>query len=531
MYKRKLSAYEIDSQVDESAENGLTSHFSRISEGSKPTPRTPLFKNVPFEDVIRGWVQILDENLPRELGDFKSYEISRKDKTGPQGGFPPLEERMDDLAKYFNGPSDFHPDNMAIHAECVRETNNALLGSVRNKSIRLLDPSQVLARSIEGDKLNTNSGLPLFAKRNLAHVQEQAIADINSGDWETTFDILGSRSSRLKPRFIYMFPFASTIQDQRSLMPIMDTIREANYLPFAAWEGFDEVEDAFHQMEFFKNSKYIISCDYVKMDTTFTWEQAKHTVLDVLSPSLQPNAYELCEQTHYVNHHKETMISINQVVGNKTGNSKKSGDGWTNGDESISSDVFHRYLVKRLSLMHIFTGSAKLGDDAVLGFSRDPGNDFLNKLSELALSYGYVMNPDKQRVDSETCVYLQRFFSKHYKIDGKVVGMYPGVLALNTACNPERFHSPRKWNADMEILRWVMILENCHHHPLFHELIEYMAKGDIYDLGRNKPGFWRNIGNTYATAKALPGFVPTYTEAHANRSIYDFETVKYLTAS
>jgi len=181
--------------------------------------------------------------------------------------------------------------------------------------------------------------------------------------------------------------------------------------------------------------------------------------------------------------------------------------------------------------MSNFIASQLLGDDAIISFVNLQEDEVAQVIERAASLFELDANAEKQDVSNNTAHYLQRFFDIDIFIQGTkiVAGSYPTVLALNTAMNPERFHDARKWDEKMEILRWIMILENCKHHPLFHEIVDFFIKGDKYQLGILIPGFLkRGIHETFKTAKTIRGFVPSYNTSFEHRGIDEFETVQYL---
>lgn len=79
--------------------------------------------------------------------------------------------------------------------------------------------------------------------------------------------ILGSRSQRQKERFIFIPPFAMNIQEKRFLYPIQDLIRSREIPFFAAYEGFQNVELALSETDFFKQrGALLVQMDYTAMD-------------------------------------------------------------------------------------------------------------------------------------------------------------------------------------------------------------------------------------------------------------------------
>jgi len=496
---------------------GISAHFERIRNGSMPTQRSPLYKGLSEDQVSEIWKHTLSRNLD-QFPNLIAYEDTRWSKVGQQGGYPPLKERMIDLEKYFSRGKPASIRKSPEYDKIVKIVRERLF---KSHSLRALTPEQVLHRDVEDDKLNSNSGLPDFSKRSFEDVQLHALEDAKSGKWKTYPAVLGSRSSRQKPRFIFMFPMSTNLVEKEYVIPIMDCIRSNRVRSFAAWEGFDEVEEAFMAQGAFK-AKTLASMDYTGMDQTMVSDQME-IVYDIVAPIFQPKYRAGLHESlmHCINipiliDERSMIIGIHGLA---------SGSGWTNLSESIISEFVHELINQRIELV----GNQLLGDDGAM--STNSELDFAQVIAEASLSCGLEANPEKQDISSKTLHYLQRFFDKTILVPGTstVAGCYPTVLAINAGMNPERFHSPEKWNYRMETLRWIMILENCKHHPLFHQLIQFFIKGDKYRLGLSIPGYFkRQIVQDYKVAKTIKGFVPTYTQASKTRSIEDFEVVKYL---
>jgi len=512
----KVDAVQRASILSEKA-TGISGHFERIRDGAMPNVRSPLFKGQTSESIQGKWKEVLSryaDRFPRLI----AYEDTRWSKFGQQGGFPPLRERMSDLELYFTRFKPAPIRKSPEYDQIVKIVRDRLF---KSHSLRALTPEQVLKSDIEEDKVNTNSGLPDFSKRNAPEVQSKAVQDAKSGKWKEYPAVLGSRSIRQKSRFIFMFPMSTNLVEKQYVIPIMDAIRSHKVLSFSAWEGFDDVEIAMHQQHAF-SAKYKASMDYKGMDQTMAEDQMR-IVYDIVAPVFQPKyrAGLLESLLHCVNipiMHKEDEM----IIGT---HGLASGSGWTNLAESIMSEFVHELINQRVPLV----GNQLLGDDGAM--THNDNINFAQVIEECSSLCGLEAEESKQDLSEDTLHYLQRFFDKDIKIEGTdiVAGCYPTVLALNAGMNPERFHDPRKWNERMEILRWIMILENCHHSPLFHEIVDFFCEGDIYRLGINIPGYFkRRIVQDYKVAKTINNFVPSYNQASKDRSIEDFDTVKYL---
>jgi hypothetical protein len=205
-----------------------------------------------------------------------------------------------------------------------------------------------------------------------------------------------------------------------------------------------------------------------------------------------------------------------------------SGSGLTNFAESL----INLYIMLSYSYYGIEVVAIQgLGDDGILAIKRNgkTNDEILDVMQKVSASVGQVINPEKQGISEHTTVYLQRFFDDRLpRVDGKVLGMYPSILSLNTAMNPERYHDASKWSKEMEILRWIMILENSKNLPYFENLIQFFIKGDKYRLGLDLPDFFITLPSLYEKSQDIRGFLPTYNQESLDRGILDFETVKYL---
>jgi hypothetical protein len=222
------------------------------------------------------------------------------------------------------------------------------------------------------------------------------------------------------------------------------------------------------------------------------------------------------------------MYALGKIIVGRHG--MPSGSGLTNFFESIISYYVWKLNVKRgLNI----TSAQGLGDDLAFSIKDEsPPSDeeIQNDISATSASIGLVVEPSKQLIDRYTTIYLQRFFDVRIPNPNNkiVLGMYPSVLAINTAMNPERFHDARKWSGEMEILRWIMILENCKNLPYFSELVLFFIEGDKFKLGIDIPDFFDTLPSLYEESGQIKGFLPTYNQEGLDRGIDDFETVKLL---
>lgn len=477
-----------------------------LREGKEPTVRSPLFKDEGESVVIDNYLEILSRTAGI-TSDLYDYEVSRKSKVGPQGGYPPFSDRKSSFEDYYTLPGEITYTDDEIEKLAERVRNHLFNGK---RDLRPWSYDRVIRKSQLNDSLDTNSGCPDYGKRSDSVIQAHAKRDASSGKWKDYPAILGSRGQRMSDRFIFMFPFSTNLIEQSFVNPILEVIRSNAVPSFSAWEGFDKVALSFTN-EGISSTKTKCSTDYVKMDKHFGPDHFDFVYL-VLGPVFQPQARALLREslTHCSLIH--VLVSTDKLYTGTHG--MPSGSGWTNLAESIVSIAIMMTVEDHYGEVAI---KQVLGDDGVMAWNSEI-NDFPDVFSEHSRSFGLVSSPEKQRVDGKTFTYLQRFFDVRIKtqLSGKTVvaGSYPGVLALNSGMNPERFHDPRKWSSSMESLRWIMILENVNQAPVFTNLIDYFIKGDKFKLGLVIPGFLkRGITQAYQTAKTLKDFVPTYTKS------------------
>jgi len=522
MQIEKFTQTYLDSILDKEKQPVVSASLETLRLGKLPTPRTPLFKDIESDKVFKMWTDILNQEASK-YPDLVEYDLSRLEKTGPQGGYPPFTDRFETFENYFK-PGKITLDT-AKREYLINKTRNYLFGSATNK--RPMTYESVVKRDVDEDKLNTNSGCPSYGKRSDSLIQQRAVRDANSGKWREFPAILGSRSQRGKDRFIFMFPFSTNLVEKSFLLPLMDIIRSRNISSFSAWEGFDKVEIAMGEQNFFK-TKTKISMDYTKMDQHCGIEFTQF-VYDIIAPIFQEKYRALLKESLFHTNVIKVIIGMDKLASGEHG--LASGSGWTNFNESVFSQAVHFEIQDAIGTNLV--GDQLLGDDGTFSYNEDPDKDIVEIIADVSAKFGQVANPDKQRRSATNCIYLQRFFDQNIYIEGTnvVAGSYPSILALNTAMNPERFHDPRKWNEEMEILRWIMILENCNHSPYFKQLIEFFIEGDKFKLGLTIPGFFkRGIVKAYEEAKSINGFVPSYNQTNFDRGILDFDVVRYLRA-
>jgi hypothetical protein len=225
----KVSQAYIDGVLSEEGQRNASAGFLQLREGKRPTPRTPLYKDLSQQQIFEKWDQTLAQYAMDILNrPLIEYDHSRMSKVGPQGGYPPLDDRMDKLEAYYSSPNN-DIDPTIIDMDLILELRKQLFGDIKNR--RPLTPERVITLDKYDDKLITNSGCPDFGKRNDPAIIANAISDSKSERWRDYPMILGSRAQRGSDRFIFMAPFSLNIVEKEYLYVLMDLIRSKN-LPF-----------------------------------------------------------------------------------------------------------------------------------------------------------------------------------------------------------------------------------------------------------------------------------------------------------
>lgn len=525
----KLTQDQLDQILTPEAQSAASGNFEQLANGKPPQKRTPLYKDKSEGQVFDEWFNILDkyDQIP-EYKPLVEYDKSRMSKVGPQGGFVPFDERKSTFEEYFTLPDQ---RDLVIDEDLCREITQEVFGNHRDK--RPLSFENVLRRDVAEDKLDTNSGCPDFGKKSNPFIQKKALEDAYNGNWTSYPAIVFGRSQRGKQRDVLGMAFSAVIKEKSFMYPLLDIVRSREIPFFSAWEGFQAVELGFEAVNFFYDSYLLVQQDYTSMDKTINITHQKIFYLicaPVFQPQRRKDFWFVLEHVFNV----PFLISLDKMYTGRHG--MPSGSAFTNFFESILSYYVWKLNAKKSDVFD-FRESQGLGDDMVFSVKEkqaftgtDLPIEYLSQdLSDVSASIGLIVQPEKNLIDPYTTVYLQRFFDSRISTrDGIVKGMYPSILALNTAMNPERMHDPRKWSGEMEILRWIMILENCKNLPYFYDLVQFFREGDKYQLGIVLPGFFAKLPQLYENSKAIKGFVPTYNQESIDRGIYEFETVKLL---
>nr|ULB12860.1 MAG: RNA-dependent RNA polymerase [Human picobirnavirus] len=510
----------------------LGSYFGRTRHGNPDVYRTTFFKDREPQDVLSEWmksVQVLKQDWPTLL----TFEEDLASKVGPLSVQKPLVDRLPDVQAYYDC---INLESKPLQKEAVQAFLKELKG-LNTLSMR------GIPATIENMKLSTSSGCPFFTRRkndvrrhrygDVSFDGTTIHAEIGGKDYKMAA-ILGWRgqeggpkNSDVKQRVVWMFPFTVNLQELRVYQPFMDMLQKHKVVP--AWVGLDEVDNKITKLFDTKGKDDVVICtDFSKFDQHFN-EDCQKVAHDVLAwLFIGDSRMESWLRNVFPVKYNIPIICDDNIVKNGR-HGMGSGSGGTNQDETL----LHRVLQHEAALsvgQDLNLNSQCLGDDGILTYPGIKVEDVIRTYT----AHGQEMNPDKQYVSKQDCVYLRRWHHKDYRENGVCVGVYSTARALGRMMYQERYYDPDEWGKEMVALRQLSILENCKHHPLKEKFVDYCMKGDKYRLGVDIPGFLDNLETLSEKAiEVMPDFMG-YTQSlghkdeKISKGINDWWIVKYL---
>jgi len=492
-------------------------HFEDLHTGKPKLPPTPLYRNEGLtpKQILDAWVK---ELAPYETKypETVKYDLSRTKKYGPRGGYPPWSVMKEELPKYSERLKRIDFDDPRIK-QAIAETQK-FLGLDKCLNRRPLDLRTAAHRIIEDmEATYKRSGVASYGNKRDPEVIKRAMQHALNPDatLEDPF-VLAERTQRINlekttggTRFIFEISYALEMVQKRFFYPLFDYIRSLKKSEYAAWESFEDVEE--FPLRKKDGKEVFISIDFTGMDQSSGPDQTELFYLCTRN-FFQRNFWDLYHKVLFAGVTAPIMVEYLRAW-DPGSHGTASGESFTNLKETVDNTCGHYLAMILQGQPHQHQDD---GDDSI-AVGSDQLVDYLSKAFAML---GFEVNPEKQDTSLTSYHYLQRFFCP---AELGTDGAYPTILALNACVYPERMHSPAKWGPRMETLRWIMILENCKHHPAFHALIEFVKKGDKYGLSLGP-----DPEAVYAAGKALNGFVPSYNQASKDRGICDFEVMKYL---
>lgn len=230
--------------VTVSNNRGLEMYLRSLAKGRPFTPRSWLYENEEPDVVLAHWLRHLK---PLQTGsEFErnvyQFDISQLEKWGPQGGIAPIDALLEEkvypsFAKH-SLPRGFSSARWERAKRRVKEEIRRLGGynSLTPRSyVAVIDDMR--AR----DTLESNSGYPDFARRNLTSVRQNAITAAEDGSWRQYPAIILFRNYNNKTRQVWMYPMAANLVEGSFVQPLQDWLMKKKIAFFAPWVGFEQV--------------------------------------------------------------------------------------------------------------------------------------------------------------------------------------------------------------------------------------------------------------------------------------------------
>nr|QXV86711.1 MAG: RNA-dependent RNA-polymerase [Picobirnavirus sp.] len=529
MKETKLSKEQLD-VIQEN--NGLSRYLSGLSEGKEATPRSNLYnlegktEILEPDEILARWKSKLaslesGDIFDRNVFQFDSHQL---EKWGPQGEVPPIEDILEEIVyPTFTGseksPAIFSTAAWALaKRHVIRYLHNA--GCVGLSPVpyhRVIDDMR--AR----DTLESNSGWPLFTRRNKPEVIKQSIEEAENGLWKTYPAIALFRNYNQKTRLVWMFPMSANLVEGSFFQPLQSILMRSNFPAakrfLAPWSGFELVRD--YMTEAY-NGHYIAASDFSSTDAHFQLRTSLE-VFDVLKECFQPRFRDALKDSIVHMHEIPLVIGKEIMLTGKHGVS--SGSNWTNFIETIFDWILAEYVSGETDPQYL--GLYAIGDD-MSWYSATYDERFAKKLAIIGEGVGQVIKADKTTNDRDKVKSLQRLFQRGYtRPDGKLRAVYSTIRGLKSLVYPERFHKPELWSKDMEAIRDFMILENCIDHPLFEEFCKFVSDGDpnLKVVAKMSPSRQQNL---LRQSKLVPGLNSTYNQEKRDQSLAAFSSVKFI---
>lgn len=499
--------------------DGLQRYLSSLSIGREFTPRSWLYEDEEPDTILENWMHHLSRLEHGDSFDRNVYQFdtSQLEKWGPQGGIAPIQDLMEEIVlptfKKHSPASAF--DSLSWSQAQTSALRN--FAKMRVHDLRPASYKHVLDDMRARDTLESNSGWPLFTRRNKPDVKAQAVAAAEDGEWLEYPAIALFRNYNKKTRLVWMFPMSTNLEEGSFFQPLQSSIVKANDPFYSPWVGFEKVRDLITQC--YDAGGYLYASDFSATDEHFRMRATMETyeVIQLLFKS--SFRYDLGRSLRRM-HTIPLIVGENTMITGDHGVS--SGSNWTNFIETVFDQIFAYYVSIHIPRVH---GLYAIGDD-MAWYSSEFDDAFSAKLAELGRRAGQEINPGKVTNYPDKVKTLQRLFQRGYRRpDGKLRGVYSTIRALKSSVYPEKFHKPKLWSSDMFCARQYMILENCVDHPLFEEFVKFVVQGqkDLIPFAQKSRA---ELDRILRETKLLPGFNPTYNQERRDQSLANFSSIR-----
>ena len=510
--------------------NGLKMYLSGLSVGREATSRSSLYhlpnktELLSPDDILERWKRILISLDNGDIFDKNVFQFDSRqlEKWGPQGEVAPIADLMDEIVlPTFSRSSDHPPAFATKNWALAKRSAVRILHRNGAKGLSPVSYKRVIDDMRARDTLESNSGWPLFTKRNKPEVITQSIKEAEDGRWKTYPAIALFRNYNRKTRLVWMFPMSANLVEGSFFQSLQSVLMKSELAKqfLAPWSGFEQVREVMTSA--FAANKFVAASDFSATDAHFQLATSME-VFDVISQCFQPRYRSALEESIRYMHEIPLVVGPTTMIVGEHGVS--SGSNWTNFIETIFDLILAEYVKIEVGS---YQGLYAIGDD-MSWYSDTYDAKFADKLAEIGESVGQEIKSEKTTNDRDKVKSLQRLFQRGYaRPDGKLRGVYSTIRALKSLVYPERFHSPKVWSKDMEAIRDFMILENCVDHPLFEQFCRFVSEGDphLREFARYSR---EKQAELFRQSKLVPGLNTTYNQEKRDSSLSEFASVKFI---
>lgn len=487
-----------DLNLDQDVQRRLALHLSRIQSGDSSIYVSPIGRDNDPNTILDSWSKILESKIGEMNDSLIKLELDNKAKFGPRSIAKPWSERFQSVKDYYSTKPKLSFD---IYDGIKRLSNGKL---------RPLN----LDGALKSLKNNTNSGLPYYTKK--SKIKERTMRKFDYLLSRRDPCILFTRTQEAnKTRNVWGYPCADTLEEMRYYRPLLSFQQRLSWR--SALLGPDYVSKSITQLllQAKDNDYSILSGDVSSFDANVSTElsdAAFYYVKSLFQYDFRAGLDRISDRFKSIE-----LVTPSGVISGYHG--VPSGSTFTNEVDSIV-----QYLILR-SLGISDSDFQIQGDDLVLllrGVDFDVVNDRYSKGN-------LPLNLDKSVVSKDHCLYLQNLYHIDYLRNGVIGGIYSTYRALNRIIYQERWSDFEDYGLDgidYYSIRTICILENCKHHPLFRDLVEFVHRLDKYSLrfSRNSISKYSDmLGNSSGDG----GFMNNQYGDDVS-GINKFETVKLL---
>lgn len=436
--------------------NDALSRLSRLLDnlvtGSDETYVTPITNRHSPEKILDGWDSIFNANLDKMNEVLLNLEESNRSKYGSRSIAVPWRERRAGVLNSFSAGE-----------EKMVEWGPPVIGRFRPLDLR--NASKYIKRQ-------TNAGLPTMLKK--GSVLLKTMLNMQPGKFPAV--PFTRTQENMKARIVWGISLDDVIDEMRFYRPILLYQRDLYWR--AALRSANDIDLAITKLIKYAtdNGLKLLSIDFESYDDTVKYK-LQFWAFMVYFASLFQSKYSPDLAYHLQRFNTVGLVTPDGILTGSHG--IPSGSAYTNEVGSVVQHGIARDFYEDLE------HDQQQGDDGAYATSDPEG------LKDHFRSYGLRVNDKKSYIADEYLIYLQNLYHTDYIEDGIIRGIYPTYRALLRIVYQERFNDFSEDNIsgkDYYAIRTLSILENCKHHPLFRELVEYIVKLDKFDLDVSDQG-------------------------------------------